>query len=352
MLVYVTGGTGFVGSHSIAAIVRGGSRVRVLTRDPVAVDRALIPLGTDMDRVEMVAGDVTDERVVNRSMRGVDAVLHAEGMCSSDSRQFKRMWALNVRGTEVVLGAAGRTGAARVVHTSTLWALTPLRRVFAAGSPVNRGGDEYLFSKGTADMIARHYQERGTPVVISYPPDLIGPHEPELSGQNARLRDALRGLTPVWPTGGLALGDVRDTAELHAALVAGEHGDSSRRFGPNRYVTTRQFLASVREATGRALPAVYMPAHAMLAGAVMAGRLQRVWPWRLRDQGPYHSYARASRVSEAELAAAPRPRPMLETIVDTVRWLRKAGLLSPRQAGLAGLDPVEDSGLGTLEPGF
>jgi nucleoside-diphosphate-sugar epimerase len=316
----------------------------VLTRDPVAVDRALIPLGVDMERVEMAAGDVTEERTVTRTMRGADAVLHAEAMCTYDTRQFKRMWDVNARGTEIVMGAARATGVSRVVHASTVWALTPLGRVFAAASPVNRTNDECLFSKATADMIARHHQERGAPVVIAYEPALIGPHDPKLGGQNARLRDVLRGATPVWPTGGLPLGDVRDTAALYAALVTG-HGVGARRFGPNRYLTTRQLLHTVRQATGRALPAVYLPAHAMLAGVLMAGRVRRMGPQPIQPKhGPYYAYSRASRVAEADQAAVPRPRPALETIADTVRWLRRSGLLSPQQAGLAGMEPTEETG--------
>jgi nucleoside-diphosphate-sugar epimerase len=342
MLVYVTGGTGFVGSHSIAAIVRGGSRVRVLTRDPVQLDRTLLGLGVDMDRVELAVGDVTDERAVARTMRGVDSVVHTDMLCSYDPAQHKRMWDVNARGTEVVLGAARRAGVSRIVYSSTVWALSPLRRVYAAASPVNRKGDEYLFSKATADMIARHYQAQGTPVVIAYEPALLGPHDPKLGGQNARLRDILRSATPVWPTGGLPLGDVRDTADMYAALVNGCGGDSDRHFGPNRYLTTRQLLQSVRQVTGRNLPAVYLPAHAMLAGVMVAGRMQRIWPRRFQPKvGPYYAYSRASRVDEAARVAVPRPRPVLETLTATVRWLWRSGQLSPRQAGLAGLEPGE-----------
>src|SRR6266496_5805083 len=58
MRVLVTGGTGYVGSHSVAALARAGQRVRVLARSPERVPAALEPLG--VDGVETAIGDVTD----------------------------------------------------------------------------------------------------------------------------------------------------------------------------------------------------------------------------------------------------------------------------------------------------
>ncbi|MGW0450563.1 NAD-dependent epimerase/dehydratase family protein, partial [Streptosporangium sandarakinum] len=108
MLVTVTGGTGFVGAHSIAAMVSAGHRVRMLVRDPSKVERALAPLHVEPSAVDVVAGDVTDERSVAGAVRGADAVLHAASVYSFDSRLRARMRRVNERGTEVVLGAARR----------------------------------------------------------------------------------------------------------------------------------------------------------------------------------------------------------------------------------------------------
>jgi dihydroflavonol-4-reductase len=75
MLVLVTGGTGYVGSHAIAALASARYRVRVLARSPDKIPAALGPLG--IDRIETVIGDVTDAVAVERAFDGVDAVLHA-----------------------------------------------------------------------------------------------------------------------------------------------------------------------------------------------------------------------------------------------------------------------------------
>jgi len=109
MLVLVTSGTGYIGSHSVAALAKAGHRIRVLARSAEKVPAALGPLG--LEGVETALGDVADPAAVERALAGCDAVLHAASVFSLDARKAGEMNAVNVRGTEVVLGAA-RVGSA------------------------------------------------------------------------------------------------------------------------------------------------------------------------------------------------------------------------------------------------
>ena len=83
MRVAVTGGTGFVGSHTVAGFVRAGHDVRVLARTPSKLAIALGPLGVDADRVEIVEGDVTSPEDVRRLLDGADACLHAAAVVAT-----------------------------------------------------------------------------------------------------------------------------------------------------------------------------------------------------------------------------------------------------------------------------
>lgn len=336
MLVCVTGGTGFVGAHSVAAIARAGCRIRLLVRDATAVDRALRPLGVAPDAVETVVGDITEESAVAKAVRGADAVLHAASVYSFDSRRHAQMRRTNVRGTEILLDAARKAAVARIVHVSTVAAMFPsVRGVIRTDSPVGSPTEAYMASKAAAEVVARRHQQEGAPVVISYPPALLGPHDPHLGDQNARLRNLLRGLMPLWPTGGFPVGDVRDTAALHAGLVTAPSVEYHRHFGPNHYVTTREYVRVAREATGRTLPAVFLPARTMLPVGRLTDLLQRAWPWHIpAEYGAVYICACATRVdTSAHATHALRPRPLAETVADTVRWLHAAGYVSPRQAG-------------------
>jgi nucleoside-diphosphate-sugar epimerase len=335
MFVAVTGGTGFVGAHSVATVLRAGHRVRLLVRSEAAVDPALRPLGVDPGVVDVVVADITHAAAVRRALRGVDGVLHAAAVFSFDSRDHRMMREVNAHGTEIVLDAARAAGVGRVVYVSSVGALMPSRRSPLSGaSPVGRPRETYFASKAAGEVIARRHQDAGSPVVISYPPAMLGPHDPHVGDQTVRLRNVLRGLMPLWPLGGFPFGDVRDTAELHAALLTG--GSDGRYLGPAHYLSTRAYVRTLRQVTGRALPTGYLPAAAMLPVGVLTGLVQRVWPFHIpAEYGALYTAFCATRVADS--ARAPlgiQPRPVAETMSDTVRWLHRRGLLSDRQAGL------------------
>lgn len=335
MLVLVTGGTGFVGVHTVAALAAAGHRVRVLARDPGRVGPALRPLGVPGEAVRVTTGDVTDEEAVTRAVRGVDAVVHAASVYSFDSRWHAETRRTNVRGTEVVLATAARQGVGRIVHVSTFGALLPATdRLVDTESPPGAAREPYLASKAAAERVARLHQVRGDPVVISYPPALLGPDDPKLGDQSSRLRNVLRGLMPVWPTGGFPVGDVRDTAALHVTLATAPRLDGDRHLGPGRYLSTRDYVRAVRQVTGRRLPTLFLPARAMLPFARAVDLVQRVWPWHIPAE--YGAcYVCACDARPRSDAPSPVSRPITETFTDTVRWLHRSGRLTAAQAGRA-----------------
>jgi len=123
MKVLVTGGTGFVGSHSVKAIQDAGHEVRLLVRSPERIAPALDPLGVPAP--EHVVGDVTDPESVRRAVEGCDAVLHAAAVFTYDARKNREMLDVNARATEAVLGTARDAGLDPIVHVSSYVALIP-----------------------------------------------------------------------------------------------------------------------------------------------------------------------------------------------------------------------------------
>jgi nucleoside-diphosphate-sugar epimerase len=340
MLVTVTGGTGFLGAHTIAALVAAGHRVRLLARNPDGVGPALEPLGVAPDAVQVVVGDVVDELAVTTALRGADAVVHAAAVYSFDRRRRAEILRTNELGTRIVLGTARRLVAGPAVHVSSIVALFPADgRVVGADSPVGAPRDVYMASKAAAERIARDHQADGAPVVITYPPALLGPHDPRVGDQTGRLRDTLRGLMPIWPTGGFPVGDVRDIAALHVRVLSAP--EVARCFGPSHYLSTRDYLRALREVTGRSLPAVHLPATAMLPVGRLADALQRMWPWHIpAEYGAIYTCACATRVEDAAATGGIMPRPTTVTMRDTVAWLLREGHLSARQAGTAAQAPA------------
>ncbi|MEU6077873.1 SDR family NAD(P)-dependent oxidoreductase [Micromonospora sp. NPDC047074] len=338
MLVLVTGGTGFIGSHSTAAILAAGHRVRMLVRDPARARRVLTALGADTGRVELVTGDVTEPADAARAADGCAAALHAAGVYSFDARDRARMRAVNLRGTEVMLGAARAAGLDPIVHVSTFGALLPAARSpLTVHSPVGTPRETYLDGKAAAEHVARRHQDDGAPVVITYPLASLGPDDPHLGDQTTRVRNVLRGLMPMWPTGGFPVGDVRDVARLHAAVLEPGHGP--RRFPAlGRFVTTREFVDALRRVTGRALPTLRLPAPALLPMGHLVSAVQRLVPVHLpAEHGAIYLCATARPMdgTPTEELLGSAGRPLDETLTDTVRWLHRTGRLSRRQAGRA-----------------
>jgi dihydroflavonol-4-reductase len=338
MHVLITGGTGFIGAHSVAAVLAAGHRVRLLVRNPAWVERALPPLAVEPGSIEVVTGDTTRRADVEDAVAGCDAVLHAAGLYSFDSRAAAGMAAGNVHATDVVLAAARAARLDPIVHVSTFGALLPaVAGRLSTGSPPGRPREAYLASKAQAEAIARRHQQDGAPVVITYPLASLGPGDPRLGDQLRRVRDVLRGLMPLWPDGGFPVGDVRDVARLHAAVL--QPGLGPRRYvAPGRYVSTRDFLDQLRAATGRALPAVHLPARLLLPAGALAGLAQRVTPVALPvSYGAIYLCRHAVPIDNHETAAllGDTGVPLEETMAATVRWLAGAGLISRRQAGHA-----------------
>ncbi|MCV2489357.1 NAD-dependent epimerase/dehydratase family protein [Geodermatophilus sp. YIM 151500] len=333
MRVLVTGGTGYVGAHSVRALVAAGHDVRLLVRDPGRIRPALDPLGVDPP--EHVSGDVTDPAAVRRALDGCEAVLHAANVYALDSRRAREMAEVNVHGTELVLRTAHDIGLDPILHVSSYVALLPPPdgRPLSADSPVGRPAGPYSSTKAAAERVARRLQEEGAPVVVTNPGGVWGPHDPHL-GDTARVAvRMLHGRLPVLPPGPMAVVDVRDVAAAHAAAM-------TPRRGPRRYLLVAEdvpfadLVGMVRRATGRRIPGLVLP---LPVARPLIGARRRV-PGSL--EGPWYALQHARCDSSAtvrELGVALRPAE--ESVRDTLRWLVQAGHVPARLAGDPGRPP-------------
>jgi dihydroflavonol-4-reductase len=323
MKVLVTGGTGFVGSHTVKAVIDAGHEPRLLVRSAGRLAPALEPLG--VRDVQHVVGDATDAEAVRRAMDGCDAVVHAAAIFSYDAREARAMQRVNARATEVVLGAAHAGGLDPIVYVSSYVALLPAVEILDGDTPVGEPRGVYARSKAETERMARQLQDEGAPVVITYPGMVWGPHDPHLGEAATFARSVLRGLVPVIPPGVLPVVDVRDVAAAHAAILT-----SGR--GTGRYVLARDTasLADMIDITAPARPLLAMTA----AGDVV----QRVLPFRL----PFHyggvwvaTHGGPVDATATERELGVRFRPADDSIGDMLRWLHRAGHLTDRQAGRA-----------------
>jgi dihydroflavonol-4-reductase len=335
MRVLVTGGTGFLGSHATAGLVRTAHDVRLLVRRPQQVAASLSPLG--VDATDVVEGDVLDEPAVARALDGCDAVVHAAAIFSVDPRRADAMRRTNVRATEIVLGQAAERGLDPVVYVSSAVALT---RNGGSGPdlPLSDLDLPYTRSKTDAERFARRLQDDGVPVVSVYPGAVHGPHDPYVSDNNNRLRWLARRLFPIWSAGGLHMVDVRDTAAVIAAVV--EPGRGPRRYVvPGHHVRAKQLYGTLREVMGRRYPYVALPAAVSGPATRLIDVVQRRLPERWHypaDHEGAQLILRDTRLDDHDTRRdlAIEPRPFGQTLADTIHWMAESGHLPARYAAL------------------
>jgi dihydroflavonol-4-reductase len=323
MKVLVTGGSGFVGWHLVQALLRRGDQVRCLVRP------ASMPLLRGQP-VEIVPGDLTDEQSVRRGVQGVEVVYH----CAADYRLFvpdpAAMYAANVEGTRIVLGAAAKAGVRRIVYTSTVGALGST----ADGTPADEKTPvaladmigHYKRSKFMAERVADEWSARGAPIVIVNPSTPVGERDIKPTATGRLILDFLRGRIPAYVDTGLNLVDVRDVAAGHiAAMERGRLGE--KYILGNRDMTLKAILGTLASVSGRAAPRLRVPHWLPLTVAAIdtgLARARRAVPRfeldavRLARKKMYFSPAKA--VRELALPQTPVEEPLRRA----VEWFRAA----------------------------
>jgi nucleoside-diphosphate-sugar epimerase len=189
--ILVTGGTGFVGSHLVEALLERGHAVVCLVRDE-AKARALF--GERMPA--LVRGDLLDRAAVQAACEGAEAVAHLAGLTSARGRE--EFFQVNAGGTRALVEAvATRAGSLRrFVHVSSLAAAGPVPRGAALRAGDGAGPvSHYGASKRAGEEPVRALELEWT---ILRPPAVYGPRDREF----LRLfRSAARGLVPVFGAG-------------------------------------------------------------------------------------------------------------------------------------------------------
>jgi len=306
MPTLVTGATGFLGGHLVAALLARGDDVRALVRTPAAAER----LG-----VEVVPGDITDGDAVRRAVAGCDQVFHLAGIVSHDPRDLAKMRAVNVDATRALLAAV--EPGARVVHVSSVAAVGPAPSRMARANeeqpfPATIADLPYATTKREGELVALAAAAAGVDVVIANPAFLLGPgdvHRVSTWPIDAYLSGKLR----VRTAGGLAFADARDIA---AGLVLlsekGRAGERTLLVNPEGNLSWQAIFALVGEVSGKKRLMVSLPAGVAALGSrivpspVSAGEIRAAGHWWFYDG------------SKAERELGFRCRPIAETVADTI----------------------------------
>jgi nucleoside-diphosphate-sugar epimerase len=325
-LVLVTGATGFVGSHTVAALRRDGHDVRALARDPGRVAGVLEPHGVSASAVQ---GDMTDPVSVAAAVKGCDAVIHAAGEVGVEGGTGPKTTA-NVDGVRTVVSAALEAGLDPVVYTSTISVHLPTEEAaITPESPLARPLSNYGASKRDAELLVREWQAQGAPVTTFVIGGVYGPVSPHLDGSFGAVLAALETLMLV-PPGGLGVVDVRDIATMLSRAV--EPGRGPRRYlAGGQYVTWAQWTRALSDAAGVEVAHQEVTAAEMIELGRQFDRLRAEGKGSapLSEEAAIIMTSGVPTVDDATLAdLGCRYRPLVETFADTVGYLRAIGRLN------------------------
>ena len=277
MKIFLTGATGFVGSHVARAYAAAGAELRLLTRKTSRL-AAIEGIAADV-----IVGDLRQTEGLRTAMRGCDALVHV----AADYRLWVRdpgaMYRANVEGTRWLLEAARQHGVRRVIYTSSVATMGFLSRsnqatVADERSPVAIADmiGPYKRSKFMAEQVAIDAARSGVDVVIVNPTTPIGERDIKPTPTGRIVVDFLKQKFPAYVETGLNLVDATECARGH--VQACEKGRSGERYilgGEN--LTLKQILDRLGAITGLKSPTVKLPyVFALATGVVdelVTGRL-------------------------------------------------------------------------------
>ena len=256
MKAFVTGATGFVGSHVARLLAGQGADLRLLVR---AASRQENLEGLN---AELITGDLSDPASLRKGMEGCEAVFHLAADYRLWVRDPQPMYAANVDGTTAVIEAAQAAGVRRTVYCSSVATLGfgYDRKPVNENTPVNVASmiGHYKRSKYLAERKAVELAAKGAEVVIVNPSTPIGEQDIKPTPTGRIVLDFLLGNFPAYMETGMNLVDVHDVARGH--LLAFEKGRRGERYilgGEN--LTLKQILDILGELTGLPSPSMKVP---------------------------------------------------------------------------------------------
>ena len=330
LTAFVTGGTGFLGSHVARALADGGADLRLLVRK--SSDTRNIEQFKQADRV---TGDLRDPASLKAAMSGCDVVFHVAAdyrLWTPTKADVDQMYCSNVEGTRAIIAAAQEAGIRRVVCTSSVATMgfrTDASLVNET-APVSIADmvSHYKKSKFLAEQVALDAGHKGVNVVVVNPTTPIGEQDVKPTPTGRIVVDFLKRKFPAYVETGLNLVDVHECARGH--LLAMEKARPGERYilgGEN--LMLKQILDKLAAITGLPSPKVKLP-YAVAYGfgvfdTIVTGHLLKKQPRASIDEVRMGRKIMFVSSAKAERELGWRVLPVDNALSRSVEWFRANG---------------------------
>ena len=326
MLAFVTGATGFLGSHVARALSAQGANLRLLVR-PTSNFHNLEGLNA-----ETITGDLRDPASLEKAVSGCDTLFHVAADYRLWLRDPAEMYRSNVDGTRAILEAARKAGVRRIVHTSSVATMgfTTNGHPADENSPVALADmiGHYKRSKFMSEQIALEAGRSGMHVVVVNPTTPVGENDIKPTPTGRIIVDFLKRKFPAYVETGLNLVDATECAQGHiAALEKGKPGERYILGGEN--LTLKQILDKLAAITGLPSPKIKLPyVFAFAAAAVdetITGHLLHREPRATIDTVRMGKKKMFASSTKAERELGWKLVPVDDALRRAVNWFRAKG---------------------------
>ena len=330
-MILVTGATGHIGNVLVRLLLERGEKVRAMVmpgEDPT-------PLG-DLE-VEIIEADVLDYQSLLSAFEDVQVVYHLAGIISILPGKEPMVQVVNVLGTRNVIQAAQSRRVRRLVYTSSIHALqrVPHGTLIDETIPYDplHAISSYDSSKASASLEVLNAVQHGMDAVIVCPTGVIGPYDFRRSEMGQLILDCVEQKPMLYVDGAYDFVDVRDVAQ--GLLLAGEKGRTGESYIlSGERISVLDIIKIVQEILGTRLFSLKIPlrlANFTASFTPLYYRLTRIKP-------RFTSYSLATVTSNSVISHAKArlelgyfPRPLRESLSDTVKWFIKYKALSKKQ---------------------
>ena len=326
MKAFVTGATGFVGSHVAQLLAAQGADLRLLVRSSSRMENIAAL------NAEPVSGDLRDPDSLKKAMQGCEFVFHVAADYRLWVRDPEQMYRSNVEGTRAILRAAQESGVRRVIYTSSVATMgfTTTGQLATETSPVSIKDmvGHYKRSKFMAEQIAIEAGKNGANVVVVNPTTPVGEQDIKPTPTGRIIVDFLKRNFPAYVDTGLNVADVKEVARGH--LLAMEKAVPGERYilgGEN--LTLKQILDKLSALTGVPSPTMKVP-HAVALGfavfdQLFTGMILRKEPRATVDAVRMGRKKMFASSSKAEQALGYKVVPVEDALRRAIQWFQAHG---------------------------
>lgn len=324
--VFVTGGTGFIGTKLVNELVRKGHTIHVLRRPMSDTE------GLEHERIRLFVGDLWDCDSIRKGMEGCQQVYHLAAYAKNWAEDATVYYRSNVEGFCNVGGLARMLGVERMVLASTILTCGPSPPGMVENEgrycPVADCCTDYQSSKTIGEKQACDYAEQGFPVVIVNPTRVYGPGRLTEANSVSRMIDLYdRGRFPLLLNQGVNIGNyafVDDVVQgLTLAMERGKIGERYILGGEN--VSLKQLFELIDEIGGKRHVQINIPSWAaLLYSRWEEKRAGWVGTYPLITAGWVKTFLQewAFSSAKAEKELGYKITPLREGIRITLEWLR------------------------------